>query len=121
MKYYLDENLSRVSAQIARADGLDVVSSHELGMDGGSDVEQVRFATSAGRVLVTHDRGDISRALVALAAEGQAHAGVLFVPRSIRPHDLAAIGLALRHWEDEHPAGVPPDFVGYLRNPRLTR
>ncbi len=67
------------------------------------------------------DSGDIGRALSELMESGEAHAGVLFVPGSIRPRDLAGIALALRRWEDEHPAGMPLGFVGYLRNPRLTR
>ena len=121
MKYYLNENLSQVSAQIARDAGLDVVSSHEVGMDGRRDVEQLRYATREGRVLVTRDSGDMGHALSELAARGETHAGVLFVPHSIRPRDLPGVALALHLWEDEHPAGIPPDFVGYLRNPRLTR
>ncbi len=121
VKYYLDENLSQVSAQIACEYGLDVVSSHEVGMDQRSDIEQLRYATGGSRVLVTRDSGDMGRALGELMASGEAHAGVLFVPGSIRPRDLAGVALALQLWEDEHPAGIPSGFVGYLRNPRLTR
>jgi hypothetical protein len=121
VKYYLDENLSQVSAKIARDAGIDVTSSHEVGMDGRLDLEQVRFAAADGRVLVTHDLGDMGKALAELADRGEQHAGVLFIPRSIRVDDFAGVARAVQRWEEEHPEGMPVGFVGYVRNPRLTR
>jgi len=87
-------------------------------MNGRSDEDQLRFAAAQARCLVTRDYGDFETAAAALQAEGVAHAGVLLVPASIRWNDFVAVALAIRAWDAAHPDGVPPNFMGYLRNPR---
>ena len=56
MQFYLDEDLSQRVADLARAQGLDVVSSHECGRDGLSDEEQLRLAAEKGRCFVARNR-----------------------------------------------------------------
>jgi len=58
MKLYLDEDMSPKVAQALRERGYDVTSSHEVGNDGLSDAEQLRYATGQGRYLVTYNRRD---------------------------------------------------------------
>jgi uncharacterized protein with PIN domain len=48
VKLYLDEDMSSRVAQALRSKGFDVVSSHEVGNDGLSDEEQLRYATKEG-------------------------------------------------------------------------
>ena len=55
MKWYLDENLSQEVAKQLRRHGVDVVSAHEVGREGLSDLEQLLWATQQGRILVTYD------------------------------------------------------------------
>lgn len=58
MKLYLDEDMSSRVAQALRERGHNAVSSHEVGNDGLSDQEQLRYATEQGRHLVTYNRRD---------------------------------------------------------------
>ncbi len=61
-----------------RARGADVVTVQEVGRLGASDAEHLDFALAAGRVVFTHD-DDFLR----LAAQGAAHAGIVFAPRQL--------------------------------------
>ena len=118
MRYYLDENQSPASARLARADGVDVLSSHEAGMNGRSDEDQLRFAAAQARCLVTRDYGDFDAIADRLRAAGLTHAGILLVPPSLENGDYAGLALALDDFARLYPSGVPPHFTGYLRNPR---
>ncbi len=70
---YLDENLSpRIAKQLKRR-GIDALSVKEMGLLGDPDDTHLERATQLGRVLVTSDV-DFLR----MAAEGSAHAGIIF-------------------------------------------
>ncbi|MBI2761929.1 MAG: DUF5615 family PIN-like protein [Chloroflexi bacterium] len=59
MLFYLDEDLSNAIVTIAREHfGLDILSSHDIGMDHTSDEEQLTYATSIGRAIMTNNRDD---------------------------------------------------------------
>jgi uncharacterized protein with PIN domain len=57
----LNENLSDEIAQRLRMNGVDVVSSHETGMDTKDDDAQMQFAVSQGRAIVTINKKDFVR------------------------------------------------------------
>jgi predicted nuclease of predicted toxin-antitoxin system len=52
---YLDHNMDPQLARDLRAQGFDAVAAIEVDMRQATDEEHLRFAASAGRVLVTHD------------------------------------------------------------------
>jgi Domain of unknown function (DUF5615) len=56
-----------------RRRGIDVTTSADAGLIGAEDREQLRFAVSESRVIVTHD-DDFTR----LQAEGAVHAGICY-------------------------------------------
>ena len=58
MKLYLDEDISPKVSVILRKKGIDAVSAHEAGMLEASDEEQLSFAASEGRTMVTRNRND---------------------------------------------------------------
>ena len=53
VKLYLDENMDPDLAVVLRSRGYDVISAHEVGMRGKTDEEQLNYAISEGRVLLT--------------------------------------------------------------------
>ncbi len=61
---------------------------------------------------MTRDYGDMGRALDELVSQGEAYAGVLFVSGRFDSTIFADVALALADWEQAHPEGVPPGFVG---------
>jgi len=114
LKYYLDENQSPVVARMLRTAGFDAVSSHEIGMNGREDYEQLRYAALERRCLITRDYGDFDEAAAQLLADGVEHDGILLLPRPVSPNDFHAIESSLNDFEEWYPDGFPPGFVGYL-------
>jgi uncharacterized protein with PIN domain len=102
VRYLIDEDLSTNVAVIARNLGLDAVSVHEIGRRGLSDPEQFDFATAEGRIVVTRNRDDFLRLVVAAFEAGKSSPGVLVVPRSLLNKEPAPIAHALRRWHDQH-------------------
>ncbi len=80
LRYYFDEHVSAAIATQLRTRGVDVESAYEAGRAGHkiSDNEQLEYATSQGRVLVSIDR-DFAR----LNASQMAHAGIILLQRRL--------------------------------------
>ena len=77
-RLYLNEHLSpRLAVQLRRY-GFDVVSSHDAKMLAHSDAEQLRFAASERRALVTFNFADFARLHETSLAEKQEHWGIVF-------------------------------------------
>ena len=114
-RFLLDENLSDEVARIARAQGLDIISSHECGRDGLADEEQLRLASEEGRCVVTRNRDDFLALTVRFFENQAPHAGVLVVPPSLPDRDAAAIARALVAYAQTHPEGVASYSFDYLR------
>ncbi|MGE0542964.1 MAG: DUF5615 family PIN-like protein [Dehalococcoidia bacterium] len=114
MKFHLDEDQSPRTARAARRYGLDVTSSHELGLDRVSDEEQLLHAGREGRCLVAKNGSDFIALTDAFEAEQLPHAGVLIVPHSMPNDAYARIARAMASYHADYPDGVPPYFVSYL-------
>lgn len=116
-RFYLDEDLSQRVAEICRAHGLDVVSSHECERDGLSDENQLRLAAADGRCFVTRNYACFAALTRTFLELGWPHAGVVFVPPSLSNNSFADIGTALLEYAQEDPDGLSPYQVDYLRPP----
>ncbi|MBI4493818.1 MAG: DUF5615 family PIN-like protein [Chloroflexi bacterium] len=115
MRFYLDEDISHQVASIARAGGLDVISSHECGRNGLPDEQQLRLAAAEGRCFVTRNRNDFELLTVRFFEAGWPHAGVLIVQASWPGHRFAALAEALARYAQAHPDGVPSYGIDFLR------
>ena len=73
IRFHLDEHISTSIAAGLRRRGIDVTTTVEAGLMGADDQSQLSFATSHGRVMVTHD-ADFLR----LHAAGTSHAGIAY-------------------------------------------
>jgi predicted nuclease of predicted toxin-antitoxin system len=71
IRFYLDEHIPSAVAGGLRRRGVDVSTVQEAGRSGLADPEQLRFARSEQRVLVTMDSG-----FLILASQGMSHAGI---------------------------------------------
>ena len=78
---YADENLDRFLIQALRVRGLDVFSAREAGRLRAADDEQLAYATSLGRIRVTHDQRDFRRLHRQWREAGRPHSGIAIVPQ----------------------------------------
>ena len=102
IKLYLDEDISQVLAQVLRSRGYDVVSAHEVGMEGKTDSEQLAWAAAHERALVSFNVRHFAKLTDAYYHEGKAHAGILVSPQ-IGFSDLLRLTLnVLIHAKPEH-------------------
>jgi hypothetical protein len=77
LRYFTDEDVYAAVAVSLRKNGRDAISTPEAGRLGESDVSQLTFATSNGRVLVTFNVAHFAELHSDWLAKGQHHAGIV--------------------------------------------
>ena len=78
---YTDEDMSVLVATLLRSRGLEVTTVPEQLTLGKTDREQLEFAVSLGRCIVTHNRVDFERLHLQFIEEGRKHCGIIVVPQ----------------------------------------
>jgi predicted nuclease of predicted toxin-antitoxin system len=78
---YSDEDMSALVATLLRSRGLDITTVPEQGTLGKTDREQLEFATSVGRCILTHNRVDFERLHLQYIEENKEHFGIIVVPQ----------------------------------------
>jgi len=79
---YLDEDAeSNAWIEAFRARGLSVLTTSEAGMSTHTDAEQLRFAASRGRVMVSCNVADFAKLHSDWMSSGEDHAGIILVPQ----------------------------------------
>jgi hypothetical protein len=78
---YTDEDMSAFVATLLRSRGLDVTTVPEQATLGKTDNEQLEFATSIGRCIITHNRVDFERLHLRYIADDRRHCGIIVVPQ----------------------------------------
>jgi hypothetical protein len=73
LHFHLDESVNNAIAVGLRLRGFDVTVSNDAGLLGACDEDQLAYASSTNRLLVTHD-DDFLR----LHADGIVHAGIAY-------------------------------------------
>jgi predicted nuclease of predicted toxin-antitoxin system len=85
---YLDEDVSVLLADLIRARGFEVITTVEAGLRGTTDAEQLAYAVTHQKTLLTHNRVDFESLAAQYAANEQAHFGIIIAARR-SPYDLA--------------------------------
>ena len=85
---YTDEDMSALVATLLKSRGLDVTTVPEQGTLGKTDREQLEYATSLNRCLLTHNRVDFERLHLQYIKENKLHSGIIVVPQK-NPYELA--------------------------------
>ncbi|PNW54131.1 UNVERIFIED_CONTAM: hypothetical protein BEN50_09445 [Euhalothece sp. KZN 001] len=78
---YLDEDVDILVASLLLAKGLDATTAREQKMLGKSDAEQLTFATSLQRCILTHNRLDFERLHTHYFNNNWSHSGIIIVKR----------------------------------------
>jgi hypothetical protein len=90
IRFHLDESVDPAVADGLRRRGVDVTTSHETRLLRASDEQQLDFAGSDDRVLVTHDDD-----FLALARRGVEHNGIAYCHPEARSIGEIIAGLLL--------------------------
>ncbi len=98
IRFHLDENISNAVAKGLSRRGIDVTTTATEDLIGASDQEQLAFALSQGRVLVTQD-DDFLR----LHQSGKLHSGIAYCKKASRSTGEIIQALSLI-WECVTPA-----------------
>jgi hypothetical protein len=88
IELYLDEDVDVLIAQLLRARGFVVVTTQEAGQLRNSDVEQLAYAVSQHKTLLTHNRVHFEALAQTYDAAGQPHEGIIIAVRR-PPRDIA--------------------------------
>ncbi len=87
IELYLDEDVSLLIADLIRARGFSVTTTHQSGNLGKSDAEQLEFAASQKKVLLTHNRVDFEQLAAKYFTENKTHYGIIIAVRRL-PNDM---------------------------------
>ena len=104
IRFHLDEHISSQVAAGLRRRNIDVTTTADAGLIGATDVTQIEFAASSGRVLVTQD-DDFLR----LHAKGVAHSGIAYCQQQ-----SMSAGEMLRRLILIHDLLTPEDMSGVV-------
>ena len=74
---YLDENVDILLVDLLRSRGFEATSTASCGRLSTSDPEQLAYAVSQERTLLTHNRGDFEALAATYREEGRKHYGVI--------------------------------------------
>jgi predicted nuclease of predicted toxin-antitoxin system len=94
IRLYLDEDVNVLVADLLKARGFDTFTVRDAGQLQASDEEQLAYAVSQQRALVTHNRGDFEALIQTYFDTGQKHYGVILAVRR-PPQEIAQRLLAI--------------------------
>jgi predicted nuclease of predicted toxin-antitoxin system len=84
----LDEDVNVLLADLVRARGFGAMTTQEAGRKGSSDAEQLAFATSQGKAILTHNRVDFEVLAQRYFEDKKTHSGIIIAVRR-HPKELA--------------------------------
>ncbi len=88
IRLYLDEDVDVLLANLVQARGFDVATTPHSDQRGKSDAEQLAFAVTQNRTLLTHNRSDFEHLAQEYFEREQTYPGIIIAVR--RPvYDLA--------------------------------
>ena len=91
---YLDEDVNVLIAELLQARGFDVITARNAEQLQATDAEQLAYAVSQARTLVTHNRTDFEELVQSYFDLGRIHYGVIFAVRR-PPQEIAQRLLAI--------------------------
>ena len=116
MKLYLDEDISPKVAEILRKRKVDASSAHDIGMLEASDEDQLAFAASEERAMVTRNRDDFITLTVQFFEAQKPHKGIIIVPHTIPGSEFSKLATLLAKLNKDYPQGLEPYTITFLPN-----
>lgn len=97
IELYLDEDVSVLVADLVRARGLIALTARAAGQLHASDADQLAYAVTQHKTLLTHNRADFEALAHAYFAAGQPHAGIIIAVRHPPYEIVRRLFLILNH------------------------
>lgn len=107
---YLDEDVDVLIADLLHVRGFAALTARDAGQLHKSDAEQLAYAVSQHKALLTHNRADFEALAQTYFAAGQPHYGIIIAVRRL-PH---AIVHRLLHILNHVTADEMQDQVRYI-------
>ncbi len=79
----LDECVDHRLVDVLRPQGFDVLTVQEAGRVSEEDEAQLLYATSQGRLFVSHNQIHFRRLHARFVQEGREHAGIVLIPQTV--------------------------------------
>lgn len=101
-RLHFDEDADLRLARALRQRGYDVSTTPEAGLRGRSDEEQLAYAASQGRVLITHNITHFPGIYDEWWEQGREHAGIVVIIRGLSVGEmLRKMEALLNHYDAE--------------------
>lgn len=97
IELYLDEDVSVLVAELVRARGFTALTAREAGQLHASDADQLAYAVSQRKTLLTHNRADFEALAQTYLATGQTHSGIIIAVRHPPYEIMRRLLLILNH------------------------
>ncbi|MCK4330332.1 DUF5615 family PIN-like protein [candidate division WOR-3 bacterium] len=81
IELYLDEDVSVLLSELLKSRGFKATTTRDAGMLGKTDSEQVAYAASEERTLLTHNRVDFEKLHNEYLKAGKEHYGIIIAGR----------------------------------------
>ena len=107
---YLDEDVPPLLASLLRAEQYDVVSAHEVGVLGKTDEEQLLYAASQGRAILTFNQRHFRPLYDEWWSAGRGHSGIVLS----RAYKIDEIGELVRLARNLMVRNSPEDLANHL-------
>jgi predicted nuclease of predicted toxin-antitoxin system len=88
VEFYLDEDVSVLVAELLRARGFSARTTQEAERKSTRDEDQLAYAVSQQRALLTHNRDDFARLVEEYFTGGRRHYGIIIAVRR-PPQEIA--------------------------------
>jgi hypothetical protein len=105
---YADEDIDLPLVRALRTQGFDVLTAHDANQLGQDDDEQLAFASSIGRVILSYNRKDLRSWHRRFLAAGLSHAGIVLLPQNSPLHRRIIRARMLLDWVAALGDDVPP-------------
>ena len=107
IRLYFDENIPEAAATQLASQGIDVMTTQEAERCGASDLDQLRFAVSLGRVICSQDKDFLE-----LERTDPIHCGIAFI--RFKGREIGALVKALRELHRNESAESMENRLIYL-------
>lgn len=111
LSLYFDEDVSVVIVKIFQAHGFDAICASQMKMFGKTDEQQLAYASSKGRVFITHNKEHFLKLHKDYLAMGRHHSGIVLMARRRDNYEVAR---RLLQFLNKIPFGGLDNQIGYI-------